>query len=34
MHHYFNIQHFYDLPTQCISVFVVDLRTNSENFPT
>jgi len=25
---------FYDLPTQCIYVFCVDLRTNSDYFPT
>jgi len=24
---------FYILPTQCIYVFCVDLRTNSDNFP-
>jgi hypothetical protein len=29
----FNIQQFYDLPTQCIYVFCVDLRTNSDYFP-
>ena len=28
----FNIQQFYDLPTQCIYVFCVDLRTNSDYF--
>jgi hypothetical protein len=29
----FNIQQFYVLPTQCIYVFCVDLRTNSDDFP-
>jgi hypothetical protein len=29
MYHQFNIQQFYILPTQCICVFCVDLRTNS-----
>ena len=29
----FNIQQFYVLPTQCIYVFCVDLRTNSDYFP-
>jgi hypothetical protein len=29
----FNIQQFYILPTQCIYVFCVDLRTNSDYFP-
>ena len=33
MHHQFNIQQFYVLPTQCIYVFCVDLRTNSHYFP-
>jgi hypothetical protein len=28
----FNIQQFYVLPTQCVYVFCVDLRTNSDNF--
>jgi hypothetical protein len=28
----FNIQQFYVLPTQCVYVFCVDLRTNSEYF--
>jgi len=28
MYHQFNIQQFYVLPTQCINVFCVDLRTN------
>jgi len=28
-----NIQQFYFLPKQCICVFCVDLRTNSEYFP-
>ena len=29
----FNIHKFYVLPTQCIYVFCVDLRTNSDYFP-
>jgi len=29
----FNMQQFYVLPTQCIYVFCVDLRTNSHYFP-
>jgi len=29
----FNIHKFYILPTQCIYVFCVDLRTNSDYFP-
>ena len=29
----FNIQQFYVLPTQCIFVFCVDLRTNSDYLP-
>ena len=29
----FNIQKFYVLPTQCIYVFRVDLRANSDYFP-
>jgi hypothetical protein len=29
----FNIQQSYVLPTQCIYVFCVDLRTNSDYFP-
>jgi hypothetical protein len=29
----FNIQQFSVLPTQCIYVFCVDLRTNSDYFP-
>jgi len=33
MYHQFNIQQFYVLPTQCICVFCVDLRTNSDYFP-
>jgi len=33
MHHQFKIQQFYVLPTQCIYVFCVDLRTNSDHFP-
>ena len=30
----FNTHEFYDLPTQCIYVLFVDLRTNSDYFPT
>ena len=30
MYHQFNIKQFYVLPTQCIYVFCVDLRTNSD----
>jgi len=33
MYHQFNTQQFYVLPTQCIYVFCVDLRTNSDYFP-
>jgi len=33
MYHQFNIQQFYVLPTQCIYVFCVDLRTNIDYFP-
>ena len=33
MYHQFNIQQFYVLPTQCIYVFFVELRTNSYYFP-
>jgi hypothetical protein len=33
MYHKFNIQQFYVLPTQCVYVFCVDLRTNSDYFP-
>jgi len=29
----FNIQQLYVLPTQCIYMFCVDLRTNSDYFP-
>jgi hypothetical protein len=29
----FNIHKFYVLPTQCVYVFCVDLRTNSDYFP-
>ena len=29
MYHQFNIQQFYVLPTECIYVFCVDLRTNN-----
>ena len=32
MYRQFNIQQFHVLPTQCIYVFCVDLRTNSDNF--
>jgi hypothetical protein len=32
MYHQFNIQQFCILPTQCIYVFCVDLRTNSDYF--
>ena len=32
MYHQFNIHKFYVLPTQCIYVFCVDLRTNSVYF--
>jgi hypothetical protein len=33
MYHQFNIQQFYVLPTQCIYVLCVDLRTSSDYFP-
>ena len=33
MYHQYNSQQFYVLPTQCIYVFCVDLRTNSDYFP-
>ena len=33
MYHQFNIQQFYVLPTHCIYVFCVDIRTNSNYFP-
>ena len=33
MYHQFNIQKSYVLPTQCIYVFYMDLRTNSDYFP-
>jgi hypothetical protein len=33
MYHQFNIQQFLVLPIQCIYVFCVDLRTNSDYFP-
>jgi len=33
MYRQFNIQQFYFLPTLCIYVFCVDLRTNSDYFP-
>jgi len=32
MYHRFNIQQPYILPTHCIYVFCVDLRTNSDYF--
>jgi len=32
MYRQFNIQQIYVLPTQCIYVFCVDLRTNSDSF--
>ena len=34
MYHQFNVQKFYVLSTQCICVFYMDLRTNSDYFPT
>jgi len=33
MYHEFNNQQFYVLPAQCVYVFCVDLRTNSDYFP-
>jgi len=33
MYRQFNIQPLYVLPTQCIYMFCVDLKTNSEYFP-
>jgi len=33
MYREFNIQQFYVLPTQCIYVFCVDLRTKGDYFP-
>jgi len=33
MYRQFNIQQLYVLPTQCIYVFCVDLRTNSDCLP-
>jgi hypothetical protein len=33
MYHQFNIHKSYSLPTQCIYVFCVDLRTNGDYFP-
>ena len=33
MYRQLNIQQFYVLSTQCIYVFCVDLRTNSDYFP-
>jgi len=32
-YHHFNTQQSYVLPTQCIYVLYVDLRTNSDYFP-
>jgi hypothetical protein len=32
MYHQFNVHKFYVLPTQCVCVFCVDLRTNSDYF--
>ena len=34
MYRQFNVQQFYVLPTQCIYLFCVDLRTSSHHFPT
>jgi len=34
MYRQINVQQFYVLPTQCIYVFCVDLRTDSDYFPT
>jgi len=34
MYHQFNIQQFYVMPTECIYVFCVDLKTNIDYFPT
>jgi len=33
MYRQFTLQQFYVLPTHCIYVFCVDLRTNSDYFP-
>jgi len=33
MYRQLNTQRFYILPTQCIYVFYMDLRTNSDYFP-
>jgi len=33
LYHQFNIQKFYVLPTQCIYVFCVDLKTNGDYLP-
>ena len=33
MYYQFNVQQFYVLPTHCIYLFCVDLRTNSHYFP-
>ena len=33
MYHHVSTQQFYVLHTQCIDVFCVDLRTNSDYFP-
>jgi hypothetical protein len=32
-YHHFNFQQFYVLPTQCIYVFFMDLKTSSDYFP-
>ena len=32
-YHQFNVEQFYVLPTHCIYVFCVDLRTSSHYFP-
>ena len=32
MYHQYNIHKFYDLTAQCINVFCVDLRKNSDYF--
>jgi len=33
MYEQFNIQQFYVLPTKCIYVFCMDMRTKSDYFP-
>jgi len=33
MYHQFNIQQLYVLPTECIFVFYMDLRTKNDYFP-